>query len=476
MHQLITTTLDYIERHALISRGDRIILSLSAGKDSMALLHVLLALRERLGVDLGIFHVNHLMRGEESDADEEFLKETAARLDIPCFMDRYDFKRNRAAGLSFEEQAREKRYALMKELMEREGYTRAAMGHSRNDNIETILMRIFTGTGVYGLRGIRPERDEIIRPLLHCGSDEIYAFLRDENIPWREDRSNSRNEYSRNFIRNEIIPQIRERFPMLFTSIENLSEIAVGYESLLETLLTPLLAQNIRWENGALIIPEKTINTEPPLFNFALSSLSRKYFGFTPGFSTLNEINSKRKSGRSHIELYSAGSFSISRKFLEGEPCIVFSPFKTDIPSEWSYALNLNEGGEIELAIPEINAIIKARPVDHNFFINNKHKSNYIFLGLTHDIRPLTITIRNRRKGDRIKLSHGSKKLKDLYIEKKLDSCQKMSIPLCIVNSEVAAVMPGAVNAGANRVSADFLVTGESKKVLALYYSYQEMY
>ena len=218
MKDLIQQTSAFIIKNSLIGPGMKILLSCSAGKDSMALLAVLYALKERFRCDLGIFHLNHLMRGAESDRDEDFLKSVSDNMGLPFYVERYDFSEHKTRRGSFEEQARNVRYGLIEQYLKNCGYDRCAMAHNNDDAVETVLMRICTGTAIHGLQGIPAKRGHIIRPLLHASASDIYSFLKEESISWREDSSNSDDVYTRNFIRNTVIPRLETRFPALRSS------------------------------------------------------------------------------------------------------------------------------------------------------------------------------------------------------------------------------------------------------------------
>ncbi|PKM78927.1 MAG: tRNA lysidine(34) synthetase TilS, partial [Firmicutes bacterium HGW-Firmicutes-13] len=176
MHDIIKKVINFVEGEHLLASGDRVLLSCSAGKDSMAMLHLMAGLRDILDVELGIFHLNHLMRGEASDFDEKFLEERARFYKIPFMPERFDFKKRRDPGYSFEEQARKIRYALAQQTADRYHYTKIATAHSKNDNAETLMMRILSGTGIHGLQGIHASRDMIIRPLLTISSEDIVRY------------------------------------------------------------------------------------------------------------------------------------------------------------------------------------------------------------------------------------------------------------------------------------------------------------
>jgi tRNA(Ile)-lysidine synthase len=177
--------------------GDRLLLSLSAGKDSIALMDIMSTLAEEWSLTLGVFHLNHLSRGMESDSDEEFVRNLAKTYQLKLYCERFDCA-GRPRGSSFEEFSREKRYGLLNGIARAESWDKIATAHTGSDNIETVLMRILRGTGIHGLRGIEPIRSKLIRPLLPLTSADVYAHLTDRGLKWREDRSNADPRFLRN--------------------------------------------------------------------------------------------------------------------------------------------------------------------------------------------------------------------------------------------------------------------------------------
>jgi len=158
--------------HGMLTKRDRILLSLSAGKDSVALLDIMSQLAESLELTLGIFHLNHLSRGKESDDDEYFVKELAEQKGLRLYVKRIDCS-VRPSGKSFEDFSRDRRYQMLHEIAGADSWTRVATAHTMSDNSETVLMRILRGTGVHGMRGIDPVRGTLIRPLLILSSSEV---------------------------------------------------------------------------------------------------------------------------------------------------------------------------------------------------------------------------------------------------------------------------------------------------------------
>lgn len=195
-----------IQKHNMLSAGDSVCVALSGGADSVALLLVLYELSAELDFSLSAVHINHLLRGGESDRDENFCRDLCGRLDVPLQIFREDAAAfSHSLGESVETGARKLRYQIFDSLTA----DKIATAHNLNDNAETLLFRLARGTGLRGLSGIPAVRDNIIRPLIECGRDEIEAFLAEREQPFVTDSTNLSDDYARNRIRHNIIPEMQ---------------------------------------------------------------------------------------------------------------------------------------------------------------------------------------------------------------------------------------------------------------------------
>jgi tRNA(Ile)-lysidine synthase len=181
-----------VRKHRLFQAGDRVLAAVSGGPDSTALLQGLAALKGDVDLEIHVAHLHHGIRGEEADRDLEFVRESAHRLALPCSVDRVDVKRYcREKGLSLQEGGRELRYAFLHRLADEMKCSRIALGHTLDDQAETVLMRLLRGASIHGMGGIPPVRGNIVRPLIETGRGEILAYLKAQGIPYREDPSNA---------------------------------------------------------------------------------------------------------------------------------------------------------------------------------------------------------------------------------------------------------------------------------------------
>lgn len=468
---IVERTADFIKNNRLLEKGDKLLLSLSAGKDSMAMLDILVKIRERLGVRLAVFHLNHIMRGEDSDKDEELVRKTAEEYDIKFHIERYNFKDNKYAGASFEEFARVKRYELLRITAGESGFNKIATAHNSDDNVETVIMRIFKGTGIHGLGGIKIKNGDIIRPILFLSSDEIYGYLKENSIKWREDLSNQDNSYLRNYVRNIIIPAVKTRFDNADTALNTLSSISREYSSMLEDMLREKYNDLYQTEEGKVIIEiEKFIN-DKRVFKFIVSKSLRDEFGSFVNQGMLDDIYKKAVIEKSHVDIYRGHEFFIRKSIMNYKPALIISKgnyYSSLEEDKWEYMIEAKDLIDGSINIDEIGRIIHTSIVDYEFFKDNIGNNKYIFIAIDEKLE--YITIRNRRKGDKIRLKSGLKKIKDIFIDLKLDKKTKEAIPIIIINSETAAYLPGLIINENNRVSEDFYVDNNSKKILAIHY------
>ena len=229
---MISKIRSFIREHDLIHRGDKIIAALSGGADSVALLHILISLKEEYYLTISAAHFNHMIRGEEADRDEVFCRELCERLNVPFYTGRADVPAQaRERGESLETCARRLRYDFLTELS---GHLDAkiATAHHRSDNTETVLMNLVRGSGIAGLSGIPPKRGCIIRPLLCVTREEIEVYCRENGLAYVTDSTNLDDAYTRNHLRWNIIPRLRDMNPALDEAVSRMTEVmrdADGY-------------------------------------------------------------------------------------------------------------------------------------------------------------------------------------------------------------------------------------------------------
>ncbi|MDR0758255.1 MAG: tRNA lysidine(34) synthetase TilS, partial [Tannerella sp.] len=206
----------YIEKHNLLKLTDTVVVGVSGGADSVALLHLL----ARADYTCVVAHCNFHLRGDESDGDAHFTMQTAGALHFPFHKIDFDTQNHATRNrISIEMAARELRYRWFEQLRAEQHAQAIAVAHHRDDSVETVIHNIVRGTGIRGLTGIHPKNGYIIRPLLPFGRDEILAWLSENQIEYRTDSSNFSDEYTRNFIRMHVLPLLEKLNPSVREAI-----------------------------------------------------------------------------------------------------------------------------------------------------------------------------------------------------------------------------------------------------------------
>ncbi len=287
---------EFIREHSLVARDDRIIAAVSGGIDSIVLLDVLGRLRQEWNLELAVAHFNHQLRGKESEGDEAFVHEAADRLGIQFHADRADTHAYaESMKLSIQEAARDLRYDFFRRLRTSLGFQRIAVGHNGDDNAETVLFNMLRGAGVHGLTGIPVTRKDmaLVRPLLFATREEIQRYAAERHLEHREDSSNKKIDYSRNFLRHQIIPQLQERInPNLMGTLRRCAELSHQLEDYLHVEASHFLSRVIVETAEREIVLSLTTLRSEPLFlqEYILHKTAKDFAHGEIEFSTVREM------------------------------------------------------------------------------------------------------------------------------------------------------------------------------------------
>lgn len=220
--------IDTITKVDMIKENDKIVLGVSGGPDSICLLNILNNIKRILKFDLVVAHINHMIR-QEAESETEYVLNVCKSLDVECFVKRINvIEMSNKEKTGTEETGRKVRYEFFEEILNKVNANKIATAHNFNDNAETVLMNILRGTGTSGLKGIEPIRDnKFIRPLIECERSEIEKYCEKNNLEPKIDKSNYENIYTRNKIRNVLIPEIKKDFnPNIIVALNKLSNLA----------------------------------------------------------------------------------------------------------------------------------------------------------------------------------------------------------------------------------------------------------
>ncbi|MEA3279165.1 MAG: tRNA lysidine(34) synthetase TilS [Thermodesulfobacteriota bacterium] len=242
-----------IKKHRMFQQGDSVLVCVSGGSDSVALLHILHKLTPKFSLRLGVAHLNHGLRQKDSDYDAEFVATLARNLDLPCYISKEDVRTfQRRHKLSMEEAARRVRYAFYDRVAEKNRFNKIALGHNSNDNAELILMYLFRGSGPLGISGIPPVRNtgnpgtKIVRPLIMVTKSETSCFLEEKGLKYVFDISNLDTKYLRNRIRHHLIPFLKKSYnPGIIKTLNRLASIIRVEEEWIEKIIEPVFKKTV---------------------------------------------------------------------------------------------------------------------------------------------------------------------------------------------------------------------------------------
>ena len=266
--------LETIKKYNQIENGDSIVVGVSGGPDSICLLNILNEIKNKsiINFKINVAHINHMIREEAID-DENFVKEYCTKNNIPFFAKRIDIlSKSKQEKAGTEETGRKARYEFFKEVMQKTNSNKIATAHTASDNAETVLMNIIRGSGTSGLKGIEPVRENVyIRPLIECERNEIEKYCEEKNLNPRIDKTNSENIYTRNKVRNLLLPYIKKEFnPNIINTLNRLSKISNDENKYLEKQVIKAYNEILERENlknkntkeNSIILDLKKFNTQ----------------------------------------------------------------------------------------------------------------------------------------------------------------------------------------------------------------------
>jgi tRNA(Ile)-lysidine synthase len=274
---LLTGFKEYIDRERLFTAGEKILLAVSGGADSVVMAHLF----HTAGFSFAIAHCNFQLRGQESERDEQFVNQLGAAYNVAVHKIRFDTEAYVSKHrVSVQVAARELRYEWLEDTRNTHGYTFIATAHHMQDNVETVLMNFCKGTGLAGLHGILPRQGVIIRPLLFAQKDEILAYVEKHALAFVEDSSNITDKYTRNFFRHRVLPPIQEAYPgavqHMGGTIDRIREAELLYQEAVARHRKRLLEQ----KGNTFMVPVLKLQKTQPLHTIAYELF--RTFGVTP--------------------------------------------------------------------------------------------------------------------------------------------------------------------------------------------------
>jgi len=455
-----------IEEKALIRKGDKVLVCVSGGPDSAALLHLMVELRKDYNIDLIVAHLDHMLRGRQSIADANFVKKTAAMLKIPFIMERRNIKAiARSSKMSIEEAAREARYNFYQVAAKKVGATKIATAHNMDDQAETVLMRLMKGSGSLGLSGIPYKRRLgnawIIRPFLDVRRMDIERYLKEHKFLSRLDSSNLKTLYLRNKIRNILLPLLEKEFNPKIK--ENLNLIAKN------------LSDEFNYLNAAASrLFKRFASYKKSEISIDISDLLRQHIAMQR--LLVRQIIDKLKGGLrritykhwAEIQLMLSDAKKANTELPGGirvtkrQRCLVFT--KGSIAKrrikKFKKVTKLNIPGEV--IIPELGIKVSADIAGHTpRFKKGKKRKKVEYINGDSIISPLRI--RMWRNGDRMRpLGMKSfKKLHDIFIDAKVPREIRDRTPL-VISGDTILWLVGV------KLAEDYRIEKDTKKIIRL--------
>jgi tRNA(Ile)-lysidine synthase len=451
------TLLQCFEKHVvsenLISQGMKLVVAVSGGADSVALLHLLHQIKTDMHLSLLAVHVNHQLRGKESEADEQFVKKLCDRLNIQAIFKKVKID----SEADLENQARIKRREVLFQILKSYKFDFIALAHQKNDQAETILMNLSRGAGITGMGGIRPKADSILRPLLAFSREEIENWLRENKHDWREDKSNQDQHFTRNRIRKELIPWMQENLNQSITDRLLMQSKTFQYaDDFFRRHTHRLLKKSILEDTGDQVILD--------LVFIKLLSEIEQYYVLKACYTALS---------KSDHDFFMHSFNEVKRLFdSEGSKCTKLAHGIFVVKQYDELVLSTSDPAQVSFDSKEL---IIDEERTHFVFYNWRFTLKYLKnipknLTLTKQIQnvlidlnkvTLPLKLRGRLPGDRFIPAgmNSEKKLKEFFIDEKVPKLERDKVPI-LTDSEKILWIVGY------RLDARALCNEETKKIL----------
>ncbi|MEK6673361.1 MAG: tRNA lysidine(34) synthetase TilS [Nitrospirota bacterium] len=418
-----------IKKHSMLSGGETVLVGLSGGPDSVCLLHVLHELRDEFRLGLHAIYIDHGLRPDETPAEIDLCKTLCEGLSVIFIVKAIDVKTYaKEHGLNKQDAARDLRYRVFDEVFFDIRADRLALGHNADDQIETLFMRIFRGSGPKGLTGIPPVRGKIIRPLIETERKYIEEFLDERRINYIVDSSNLKEDYLRNKLRLSFVPEIKKINPDIAVTISRTMDILREEERYFDILVTKTLMKLISRKTDAHI--ELFLSPMESMEKVILRRVLRRAIDETKGlrgvgFVHIEDIIDLIKQGRHGDRLYLPKGLRIIKSYstlamISEAPCRIET-----------YALNVPG----EVVIRETKSVLRASIED----MVKDYGDGKSVIVLDADKAGLPLTVRARDKGDCFfPMGFGKrKKLQDFFVDEKVPRDERDSIPIVVSGSDI---------------------------------------
>ena len=432
----------YIANNQLFTSEDKILIATSGGRDSIVLAYLL----KELNYSIGLAHCNFGLRGDDSDKDEQFVKDLAKSLSIPFYSVLFDTKKYSGENnLSIQMAARELRYDWLEKVREEDDYDYIATAHHKNDVAETMLINLTKGTGLAGLHGILNKNNLIVRPLLCLDRKEINQFVELNKISYREDQSNRETKYVRNSIRHDVIPSLEKINPSVVQTLNEEAEVFKGIEELVQDVINKLKQELFKLDGEYVYISLEDIKKLSPQKTYLYYLLSE--FGVNASqvndiVGMMDDISGKTITTEEYI-------------ILKDRDQLIVKPNDDQVKSE----MVIHSVEDFD----QLSVKFKWSFVDdtNNISFENNTKIAY----LDYNKLSFPLVLRKWENGDEFYPlgMKGVKKISDFFIDNKLTLFEKKDAWILTSNDEIVWILP-------HRIDERFKISEDTKKALRLEY------
>ncbi|MEA3429449.1 MAG: tRNA lysidine(34) synthetase TilS, partial [Thermodesulfobacteriota bacterium] len=450
-----------ITAYRMFQPGDSVLICVSGGPDSVALLHILLSLAPEFSYTLGIAHLNHCLRKKDSDDDAEFVASLAKQLNLPCYIKKKDVRKyQKQHKLSLEEAARHVRYAFYDQVAKRNGFNKIALGHHSDDNAELVLMYLLRGSGPLGIAGIPPVRNfknsdrQIVRPLINVKRSEIIDFIEAKELKYVFDKSNNDLRYLRNRVRHQLIPLLKGSYNLrIVETINRLSLIIRCEEKWIENNINSVFKKSIiSIRNDKIILSATKIGEIDPA---AQRRVIRKAIAAVKGdlrriaFSHIDSAVSLLKSEKSFASIDLPDCIRIERN----KDLLCFAKEKKRLrslniksgniePISFEYSIIKPGHKPVSIYIKEINLRLKFSKINiKNLPDIHCAGHNIAFFDMVDLAFPLIL--RPFSHGDRFQPlgMSGTQKVKSFFINNKISRLTRLKYPMLLSKGKIIWVV-----------------------------------
>lgn len=437
MYRLVEYVRRTGDEFGLWSPGDRIVVAVSGGPDSVMLLHILHWIAREPGMDLKLVcaHVNHGFRGKESDAEADFVRDLANSLEIPFELGVFDIPAYmKESGKGGQLAAREKRYEYLHKTALKYNAASIALAHHADDQAETVLMRVLRGSGPAGLAGMKLKRREknveLIRPLLRIYKNELVKACDRSDIPYVIDSSNLQSKYARNAIRLDVLPFLGQYNEQLTDSLNRLADIAGEEDDYLRLQTERIYAETVTWQDGGAAFRIQTFTSLHAALQRRLIKLILNYLPLSTDDSDFVKIEAIRKGAIQASPTTWSLDLGGGIRCLREYDTIRFLPARAE--SQIPHYTYVVERFPAEISIADTGQTLrfackKAGIGPAGLFPEDESQAAF-----DADVLDYPLTVRSRLPGDRMKVMglNGSKKVKDIFIDEKIPPSLRSRIPI----------------------------------------------